>query len=85
MQDPMPMDAHWQPTEATGASNGYVCAGGVATAEVVNATQRGKHESIRAATGIRVRFAKPVRNSDVPTAEALKNVRIATPPSTGSI
>ena len=84
MQDRMLTDAHRKPTEATGASNGYACAGGIATAEVVDATQHGKHGGIRAATCIGVRSVKPVSKSEVPAAEALQKVRIATPPSTGS-
>ena len=78
------MDARRKPTEATGASNGYACARGIATAEDVDATQHGKHESIRAATNIGVRLVKIASKSEVPAAEALNKVRIATPPSTGS-
>ena len=84
MQDRMLTDAHRKPTEATGASNGCACTGGVATAEDVDATQHGKHGSIRAATCIGVRLVKPVSKSELPAAEAFKKVRIATPPSTAS-
>ena len=84
-QDRKPNDATGKHTEAASATSSGACAKGAERDENANPIERGKHKRMIAAASMGMNILTRVSKYGIAAAEVLQKVRIAAPPSTGSI